>query len=114
SSDGSRIASGADDATLRIWDAVRHEPLLTLRGHASGVSGVAFSPDGLRIVSVDRRIGIRIWDAMPEYLVEARELVASLFRKTRLTADVLQPLQRDASLNHSVRQAALRIAEAVG
>ncbi|EMD31454.1 hypothetical protein CERSUDRAFT_144952 [Gelatoporia subvermispora B] len=64
SPDGTRIASGSDDKTIRIWDASTGQALLEpLEGHKNWVTSVAFSPDGTRIVSGSRDNAIRIWDA---------------------------------------------------
>src|SRR4051812_14364863 len=49
SPEGSRIASGGHDATLKVWDARAEQP--SLEGHTLFVSAVAFSPDGSRIAS---------------------------------------------------------------
>ena len=52
SPDGTRIASGSADQTIRVWDAATDQPLgPPLRGHKNRVLSVAFSPDGTRIVS---------------------------------------------------------------
>jgi len=34
-----------------VWDATRGQELLTLRGHTRQVKGVAWSPDGKRLVT---------------------------------------------------------------
>ena len=48
---GWQLASGSDDANVRVWDAEMLRPILTLRGHARDVRAVAFSHDGREIVS---------------------------------------------------------------
>ena len=42
--------SGSKDQTVKVWDATTGQELLTLKGHTDGVSSVAFSPDGKRLV----------------------------------------------------------------
>ena len=52
SPDGSKIISGSDDKTIRIWDASTGvEMLPPLQGHEDCVRSVAFSPDGSKIIS---------------------------------------------------------------
>ncbi|MET3606147.1 hypothetical protein ABIC99_003983, partial [Sphaerotilus sulfidivorans] len=64
SPDGSRIVSGSEDNTLRLWDARSGNPIgEPLKGHSSSVSSVAFSPDGSRIVSGSEDNTLRLWDA---------------------------------------------------
>ena len=63
SPDGARIASAGFDATVRVWDAVSGDELLTIRGHSDWVWSVAFSPDGRRIASGGGDRTVRVWDA---------------------------------------------------
>jgi WD40 repeat protein len=51
SPDGSRLASGGDDAEVRLWDPAAGTALAVLEGHTGPVLSVAFSPDGSRLVS---------------------------------------------------------------
>ena len=62
SPDGSRIVTGSDDATIRVWDAVTGEGLFSLE-HGSKVRSVAWSPDGSRIAAGSSGC-VRVWDAV--------------------------------------------------
>ena len=63
SSDDSRIVSGSDDKSVRVWDASTGEALKVLEGHTSYVLSVAFSSDDSRIVSGSGDKSVRVWDA---------------------------------------------------
>jgi WD40 repeat protein len=62
SPNGTTIAAGGGDNTIRLWDASTGAARGALTGHTSAVETVAFSPDGLRLVSGGDDQTIRIWD----------------------------------------------------
>ena len=51
SPDGKRIVCASQDMTLKVWDASTGAVLLSLKGQGAPVTSVAYSPDGIRIVS---------------------------------------------------------------
>ncbi|RYP19440.1 hypothetical protein DL765_003341 [Monosporascus sp. GIB2] len=63
SPDGSRLASGSEDCTVRVWDAATGACLSTLEDHGDWVNSVAFSPDGSRLASGSHDDTVKIWDA---------------------------------------------------
>jgi WD40 repeat protein len=64
SPDGTQVASGSWDETVRICDArTGHVIAGPFEGHTDSVNSVAFSPDGTRVASASEDKKIRIWDA---------------------------------------------------
>jgi WD40 repeat protein len=67
SPDGTRLASGGKDESVRVWDAANGDELIAFRGHTSGVQSLAFRPAtpdaGLRLVSAGEDGTIKVWDA---------------------------------------------------
>jgi WD40 repeat protein len=61
--DGSRIVTGSDDHTARVWDARTGTELLRLVGHTDSVRAIALTPDDTRIVTGSRDGTARVWDA---------------------------------------------------
>ena len=49
SPDGTKVASGSNDNTVKLWDVTSGECLQTLEGHSHFVKSVSFSPDGTKV-----------------------------------------------------------------
>lgn len=62
SPDGTRLASGSRDNTVRLWDAASGDCTATLTGHSHWVTSIAFSPIGNRLASAADDETARLWD----------------------------------------------------
>ena len=81
SPDGTRIVSGANDNTVKVWNAETGALLNTLQV-TSVVNAVAYSPDGTKIVSGSDDQNVKVWDA------ETGALLNTLEGHTRLVNSV--------------------------
>jgi WD40 repeat protein len=63
SPDGTRVLTGSDDGSARIWDAATGKVLHHMAGHHHEVNSVAWSPDGTRVLTGSDDGSARIWDA---------------------------------------------------
>ena len=63
SPDGSRIAAGCADNTVRILDAASGKELYKVSAHENWVLGTVFGADGRRVVSVGRDRAAKLTDA---------------------------------------------------
>ena len=62
SADGSRLFSGSDDSTIKVWDVATGACVQTLEGHENSVSSVCVSADGSRLFSGSHDDTIKVWD----------------------------------------------------
>lgn len=63
SPNGTRIVTGSEDTTVRLWDAVTGQPIgQPWQGHTGPVNSVAFSQDGTRLVTGSSDKTVRLWD----------------------------------------------------
>jgi WD40 repeat protein len=62
SPDGTKIVTGSDDKTAKIWDVNTSNLLKTLKGHNEVISDVEFSPDGTKVVTASYDKKAKIWD----------------------------------------------------
>ena len=60
--DGTRMITGSDDRTARLWDTTTGKELMQFKGHTAGVNSVAVMPEGNRIVTASADKTARIWD----------------------------------------------------
>ena len=64
SPDGTRLALGCADTTIRLIDVATRQEVAGLRGHTDYVHAVAWSPDGTRLVSGSGDFTVRVWDSL--------------------------------------------------
>ena len=79
SPDGTTLASGSGDSTIRLWDTKTYEETATLRGSDSEIWSLAFSPDGSMLAAGTVDGWITLWD------VASRERTGTLAGHTEWT-----------------------------
>ena len=78
--DGSWLASGGRDGTVRLWDVATGQVRVSLSGHAGQVTAVAVAPDGSWLAAGSWDGAVRIWDVVARRIwdVAARRPQAAL------------------------------------
>ncbi len=62
SPDGSKLASGGWDQTIKIWDANTGKELRTIKAHLGTVTALAFHPNGQQIASGGLDGMVKVWN----------------------------------------------------
>ena len=62
SEDGTMIASGSQDNTVRVWDVATGMEIRTFTGHTDAVTSVTFNPNANMIASSSHDKTARLWD----------------------------------------------------
>lgn len=65
SPDKKLVATGGDDNSIHLWDAVSGQPGATISGHTAAISSLRFTADGSKLISGSLDKSVRIW-SLPE------------------------------------------------
>ena len=79
SKNGSKIASGSWDKTIKIWDISSGKILKTLEGHSDNIYCVCFSNDGTKIASGSSDKTIKILDVSSFTLLKSLEIKFTVY-----------------------------------
>lgn len=87
--DGSKLISGSDDRTLKVWDVdaskKRGALLHTLEGYSDWVRALVLTPDGKRAISGSDDHTLEIWG------VETGQLLATFTADWPITTLIVSP-----------------------
>ena len=87
--DGSWLATGSTDETVRIWDAATGQERAVLTGHTGLVQAVAVSPDGSWLATGGWDKTVRIWDVATRQTLATTQVGGSITATAWLGLDSL-------------------------
>ncbi|RYP14536.1 hypothetical protein DL765_006312 [Monosporascus sp. GIB2] len=93
SPDGTLVASGSDDNTVKLWDSATGALRHTLKGHSELVWSVAFSPDGMLVASGSADKTVKLWDSATGALRHTLKGHSLLVRCVAFSPDALRTAQ---------------------
>ena len=86
SPDGTLLASGSWDRTVKLWDVATQTEVATLEGHTSGIVAVSFSaPDGALLATGGDEGAVILWDVL------TRERIVAFGHTDRITSVSFSP-----------------------
>ena len=103
SPDGTKLASGSNDATVRLWDTTSGDELLVLRGHTNNgwTTVLAFSEDGKMLASGGTDKTVQLWDTTTGELLTT--LIGHINTITSLTFSRNGTMLASASADGAIR-----------
>jgi WD40 repeat protein len=84
---GDLVASGHDDGSVRMWDAVSGQAIRTMCDHSGSIRSVAFSPDGKTLASGAEDSTVRLWDVATGTSLRAFEGHTNYVRSVAFSPD---------------------------
>lgn len=98
---GQLLATGGTDYTVRLWDTLTKECVMTGNRHTDQVKCVAFSPDGQTLVSGSYDANIWIWDVTRGTHIRAIEDHQNTIHACKFSSD--GKILVSSSYDHTVR-----------
>ena len=80
SPNGSLLASGSQDKTLRLWDVESGNQLHVFEGYESGVQSLSFSPDGRQLASATVHGRLKLWHVLDRNAIDRLEHTVGITR----------------------------------
>jgi WD40 repeat protein/beta-lactamase regulating signal transducer with metallopeptidase domain len=87
SPDGTALATGSSDRTVKLWDLGTRRERMTLEGHTSHVQSVAFSPDGRSLASIGFTPELVLWELPSGKRLHTLKGAGDLGQRVRFSPD---------------------------